>query len=135
MIQPQDFLDAAEATLNFKSPVPEAHCRSAIHLAYYAVFHMIATHMGKKTQGDDSIKHRELARLLRMSTTIDPVLYEAKRNFSRLMTLRFRADYNLAENININDANDAMDWADQIFKPKVNSVTQKKLHENNNAAA
>ncbi|MFT8944325.1 MAG: HEPN domain-containing protein [Acetobacter pasteurianus] len=125
MIQPQDFLDAAESALSIAHT--EVQCRSAIHLAYYAVFHMVAAHLERQTTGDNSVKHRELARLLRMNTKIDPVLYEAKRNFSRLMTLRFRADYYLNEDIGINDANDALDWAYAIFDAKVKQPVSEKL--------
>ncbi|AKR48616.1 HEPN domain-containing protein [Acetobacter pasteurianus] len=125
MIQPQDFLIAAEAALSIADT--EVQCRSAIHLAYYAVFHMVAAHLGRETTGDNSVKHRELARLLRTNNKIDPVLYEAKRNFTRLMTLRFRADYHLNESIGINDANDAIDWAYEIFDVKINQPVSNKL--------
>lgn len=118
MIQAKDFLDAAESALKISAPCREVECRSAIHLAYYAVFHMVASHMEKPVTGDNAVKHRELSRLLRNSNSTDPVIYEAKRNFARLMTLRFRSDYNIEENIGKDDANDAIDWAYEIFDAK-----------------
>ncbi|MBB2166731.1 hypothetical protein HLH26_19865 [Gluconacetobacter sp. 1b LMG 1731] len=118
MTDPRECLEAAESIVLRNPACTGAEYRGAIHLAYYAVYHLVAGHMGQPTLGDKAVKHRNIVSLLRNSANIDPLIYEAKRNYAKIMTLRFRSDYDFSIDIGIDEANDAVDWAYEIFDAK-----------------
>ncbi|WP_215766431.1 HEPN domain-containing protein [Gluconobacter cerinus] len=94
----------------------EAAWRSAVHLAYYAAYHLVAAKLGMETTGRDAAKHRAIANKLDFYRDSDPVCKAAKSVYRNIMNLRFRSDYNLAEAITVDDANEAVNWAYRIFE-------------------
>lgn len=90
--------------------------RGVVHLAYYATYHYLSRKLGMSTVGDSGVKHRQLARLISNEKSSDPRIEAGKINFSNLMTLRFRSDYDLEAVIDQDDADDALDWAHNIIE-------------------
>jgi len=121
VVDPVDLYIAASSNATDLQEISDPHARGIIHLSYYEIFHLMAKKLHQKTQGVDAVKHGDLGRLLRCTSDLDPAVQEGRKIFSRLKTLRFRADYDLESEITQDDAFDALDWAEKVFSAQEQS--------------
>lgn len=113
MIDPADLLREAQ-TLFGVADGDEVRRRTAVSRAYYAAYHhakRAAEAAGYQEDGNASV-HWQLRR--HYKSTKDPKLKRIAQFLWDLKGLRVRADYELAGNLSISDARDAIAMARHI---------------------
>lgn len=113
-MQPTDFYETANTLFNCNDELTEAQCRSIVHLAYYSVYHTCRNALGIPEEERD-INHRGMRDRILKNKDINPILSRAARQYTGLLTLRIDADYNLKRAFKMDDADDALDRAQDIL--------------------
>lgn len=114
-VLPAQLLEAADRIRSQSESTDHGAMRGIVHLAYYAAYHCVCGKLNLSTTNEARAKHRVVARQICIYSDNDPTLKAAKINFSSLMSLRFRSDYDLSDPIMDYDADDALDWAHNIL--------------------
>jgi hypothetical protein len=103
----------------------EAAWRAAAHLCYYAVYHLIAQYFRLDPANYGAARHEIIRDLLRKATPdtgVPRYVTLARRNFPSLWRLRVSADYLLGAAFSGDDADQALGWAQQVFRAAPDSV-------------
>lgn len=113
-MQSKEFYEAANALYNRNDKLTEAECRSIVHLAYYSVYHTCRAALGIAEEAKH-ITHRSMRDRILSNQKKSPILLRAARLYTDLLTLRIDADYNLRRIFSADDADDALDRAQDIL--------------------
>lgn len=96
--------------------IDQCACRSIAHSSYYAVYHLMAERFGVQTYGATYTGHEDMRLKLSAYVGSDSVILSAKAYFLSLWKLRVRADYKLHETIDVDAIEDALGWAEKVFR-------------------
>lgn len=115
-MQPDQYLDAAKKIFSDLS-AKEGELRAVGHLSYYAVYHIVLNHYGTSGRQSNESLHALLRRKLRSDIPykMPKRILEARKVMEALYALRIHADYKIASDFLVDDAERAVEFAERVF--------------------